>query len=145
MDTPGRIKEMSSERDETDGEYDIDLEESRFHHNAGLEYQRTRRIQDAKTSDKLKKALSDLKAEVEDVRTGNPGVPVKDVANLPHYTAFKIQPIEFFLANKEHLDFLQCNAIKYICRFRMKNGIEDLEKAKNYINLLIQQELKKGI
>lgn len=62
-----------------------------------------------------------------------------DVKNLPHYTAFKMQPIDFFLANIGVLDFLQMCAIKYICRFKMKNGLEDLDKAENYIRYMRQQ------
>jgi hypothetical protein len=49
-----------------------------------------------------------------------------------------IQPIDFIYKN--NLDFLQGNVIKYICRFRKKNGIEDLKKAKHYIELLAKLE-----
>lgn len=57
-----------------------------------------------------------------------------------HYKQFKIQPIEFIAANK--LDFFQGNIVKYICRFRDKNGKQDLEKIKHYIDLLIELEYK---
>ena len=53
-----------------------------------------------------------------------------------HYKKFKIQPIEFIMANK--LNFIQGCIIKYICRFESKNGIEDLEKIKHYCDLQIQ-------
>lgn len=53
-----------------------------------------------------------------------------------HYKTMKIQPAEFIEANG--LSYLQGNAIKYICRFRDKNGVEDLEKAKHYIDMLIE-------
>jgi len=59
-----------------------------------------------------------------------------------HYKDMKIQPIEFIQAND--LGFCEGNAIKYICRFRNKNGIEDLRKARHYIDLLIQAELDMG-
>jgi hypothetical protein len=55
-----------------------------------------------------------------------------------HYRQFSIQPIEFIQKNK--LDFLQGCIIKYICRFRQKNGQEDLLKAKHYIDLLLELE-----
>lgn len=55
-----------------------------------------------------------------------------------HYKDFKIQPIEFIMVN--NLNFCQGNVIKYICRYNHKNGIEDLKKAKHYIDLLIQLE-----
>lgn len=57
-----------------------------------------------------------------------------------HYKNCKIQPIEFIVAN--NLDFLQGNVIKYICRYKNKNGIVDLEKAKHYIEMLIDFETK---
>ncbi|MEG1232294.1 MAG: DUF3310 domain-containing protein [Acinetobacter sp.] len=53
-----------------------------------------------------------------------------------HYKAMKIQPAKFALENK--LDYCQANAIKYICRHESKNGKQDLEKAKHYIDLLIE-------
>lgn len=55
-----------------------------------------------------------------------------------HYKDCKIQPIEFIHAN--NIPFCEANAIKYLCRWRIKNGIQDLEKAKHYIDLLIELE-----
>lgn len=55
-----------------------------------------------------------------------------------HYCNMKIQPIEFIHANG--LDFLQGCVVKYISRFREKNGKEDLLKAKHYVDLLIELE-----
>ena len=51
-----------------------------------------------------------------------------------HYKNFKIQPIEFITKNK--LSFIQGNIIKYVCRFDKKNGIEDIDKAIHYCELL---------
>lgn len=53
-----------------------------------------------------------------------------------HYKTYKIQPIEFMMAN--NLDACQSNIIKYVCRCYQKNGLQDLLKAKHYIDLLIQ-------
>ena len=55
-----------------------------------------------------------------------------------HYQQFKIQPVEF--CYKNNIPYLEATAIKYLCRWREKNGIEDLEKAKHYIDLLIEFE-----
>lgn len=55
-----------------------------------------------------------------------------------HYTKLKIQPMEYSMAN--NLDACQHTIIKYVTRFRDKNGIEDLEKAKHVINMLITFE-----
>jgi hypothetical protein len=35
---------------------------------------------------------------------------------------------------------MEGNVIKYVSRWRKKNGIADLEKAKHYIDLLIELE-----
>ncbi len=58
-----------------------------------------------------------------------------------HYRDMKIQPIEFIHANG--IPHLEACAIKYLCRWKSKNGVQDLEKAKHYIDLLIQLEAKK--
>lgn len=54
-----------------------------------------------------------------------------------HYKEMKIQPVEYTLANG--LGFCEGNVIKYISRYKAKNGVEDLQKAKHYIDLLINQ------
>lgn len=55
-----------------------------------------------------------------------------------HYKAFQIQPIEFAMMND--LDICQANVIKYVCRFRMKGGLDDLKKARHYLELLAHYE-----
>lgn len=54
-----------------------------------------------------------------------------------HYKDFAIQPIEYILAND--IPFLEANVIKYVSRWKDKNGVEDLEKAKHYIEILIER------
>jgi hypothetical protein len=58
-----------------------------------------------------------------------------------HYKNQAIQPIEYCMMNQ--LDACQSAVIKYITRFRFKNGIEDLEKAKHYIDIPISFEKKR--
>lgn len=58
-----------------------------------------------------------------------------------HYKNHKIQPIEYIHAN--NIGFCEGNIIKYVSRWRDKNGLADLEKAKHYIELLIQLESDK--
>jgi hypothetical protein len=58
-----------------------------------------------------------------------------------NYKDFAIQPVEFI--QKNGLGFCEGNAIKYLCRWRAKNGVEDLQKAIHYIELLIQMENKR--
>ena len=55
-----------------------------------------------------------------------------------HYTKLAIQPMRYSMENG--LDPLQHTVIKYVTRFRDKNGIEDLEKAKHCIDMLIEYE-----
>ena len=50
-----------------------------------------------------------------------------------HYKDMLIQPVEFIVKN--NLAFLEANVIKYVCRHRNKNGIEDLNKAIHYLEL----------
>ena len=53
-----------------------------------------------------------------------------------HYKSKSIQPIEFILAND--LGFCEGNVIKYVTRWKDKNGVEDLEKARHYLDFLIE-------
>jgi hypothetical protein len=55
-----------------------------------------------------------------------------------HYKDKAIQPIEYIHANK--MGFCEGNVVKYITRWREKNGLADLEKAKHYIEMLIDLE-----
>lgn len=54
-----------------------------------------------------------------------------------HYKSRGAQPIEYILANE--LGFCEGNVIKYVTRYKDKNGLEDLEKAKHYIEFLIDK------
>ena len=58
-----------------------------------------------------------------------------------HYKRYAIQPAQFALANG--LDYAQSNAIKYIVRHKDKNGVQDLDKAIHYIELLKQHHYNK--
>jgi len=57
-----------------------------------------------------------------------------------HYSKLAIQPVEYISANK--LTYLQGNVIKYVTRYKDKNGLEDLQKARHYIDMLIELEEK---
>jgi hypothetical protein len=63
--------------------------------------------------------------------------PYKKQIGGAHYQ-MKIQPSEFINHNK--LLFAEGNAIKYIVRHSKKNGKEDLEKAKHYIDMIIDRD-----
>ena len=55
-----------------------------------------------------------------------------------HYSKLDIQPVEYITKNK--LSYLQGNVIKYVTRYKDKNGLQDLQKAKHYIDILIELE-----
>lgn len=55
-----------------------------------------------------------------------------------HYRQGGIQPIEYIHAN--NLSFCEGNVVKYVTRWRHKDGLKDLEKAKHYIELLMELE-----
>lgn len=61
----------------------------------------------------------------------------KQVAGA-HYKHLKIQPFTYAFHN--NLNCGQFNALKYITRYKDKNGIEDLKKAIHCIELLIEHE-----
>lgn len=63
--------------------------------------------------------------------------PQKQVGDTNHYES-SIEPIEFIEANS--IPFHEANVIKYVFRWRKKNGIEDLVKSHWYILRLIQLE-----
>ena len=55
-----------------------------------------------------------------------------------HYRDQKIQPIEYIHAN--NLPFIEGCVVKYITRWREKGGIQDLQKVRHYLDLLMQLE-----
>jgi hypothetical protein len=56
-----------------------------------------------------------------------------------HYKDMKIQPVQYIMAN--NIGFCEGCAIKYLSRWKSKGGIEDLRKAKHFIDLLIEGEI----
>lgn len=54
------------------------------------------------------------------------------VNHPPHYNQGKIEPIDVIEDWK--LGFHDGNALKYIARWRHKNGVEDLRKARWYLD-----------
>ena len=62
------------------------------------------------------------------------------VNSPPHYNQQKVECIDAIQsATDDGFEFyLQCNILKYIWRYRYKNGVEDLQKAQWYLNKLIE-------
>ena len=57
-----------------------------------------------------------------------------------HYKKMLIQPAEFI--NKNKLLFAEGNAIKYICRHSEKGGIQDIDKAIHYLEMVKERDYK---
>lgn len=69
---------------------------------------------------------------------------MSDSVNHPdHYTSGGIECIDAIRASlglKEFADYCKGNIIKYLWRYRLKNGVEDLKKARVYLNWMIEAE-----
>jgi hypothetical protein len=52
-----------------------------------------------------------------------------------HYKKLKIQPVTYIQENG--IGYMEGNVIKYVTRWKDKNGLADLEKAKHYLEMLI--------
>jgi hypothetical protein len=65
-----------------------------------------------------------------------------DPVNHPsHYVKGGYEVIDVIEAYD--LNYLEGNILKYLLRWRQKNGIEDLEKCKWYLSYLIEKEKKR--
>ena len=69
-----------------------------------------------------------------------------NVNNPAHYGTGSIECIEYikdFLTDEELTGYYRGNVAKYLHRWRYKNGVEDLKKARWYLEALIQQQERK--
>ena len=62
------------------------------------------------------------------------------VNNPPHYNKYGVECIEAIQSatGEGYEYYLQGNIIKYLWRYRYKNGVQDLEKAQWYLSRLIE-------
>ena len=58
-----------------------------------------------------------------------------------HYKNMAIQPVEFI--HKNNIPFIEGCCVKYLCRWRDKGGVKDLEKVKHFVDILIELEKNK--
>ena len=69
------------------------------------------------------------------------GSALREQVGGNHYSKLAIQPVEYI--NKNNLSYLQGNVIKYVTRYKDKgSALQDLQKAKHYIDMLIELEEK---
>jgi hypothetical protein len=64
-----------------------------------------------------------------------------------HYASKSVQPwqaMESWMSAEAFSGYLQGNCIKYLSRYRDKNGIEDLKKAQHYLAKLCEHESERN-
>ena len=67
--------------------------------------------------------------------------PMKEITDPVHYN-FTIEPFDYIHDND--MGFAEGNVVKYITRWKYKDGLKDLYKAKKYIEMLIEKEEQDG-
>ena len=55
-----------------------------------------------------------------------------------HYKTKQIQPVQYCMANG--IGFMEGSVIKYVTRWRDKGGVQDLKKARHFLDFLIEYE-----
>ena len=60
----------------------------------------------------------------------------KEQVGGDHYKGKPIQPVEYGISND--LGFVEGNVVKYVTRWKDKGGLDDLRKARHYLDLYIQ-------
>ena len=71
---------------------------------------------------------------------------MQDITNPDHYKHGGIETIEYMKAKltKEQFEgYLLGNVLKYVSRYRHKDGVNDLKKAKWYLERLIEEKEEK--
>ena len=66
---------------------------------------------------------------------------LQDQVGGDHYKNLAIQPVEYI--HKNQLPFIEGSVVKYVTRWRAKGGVDDLRKARHFLDLLIQMETGK--
>jgi hypothetical protein len=71
-------------------------------------------------------------------------IPQVDMVNHPpHYTSGNLEVIDILkdqLTPEEYEGFLKGNILKYTLRYRLKNGLQDLEKSEWYLKKLVEHK-----
>ena len=68
----------------------------------------------------------------------NAPAPLEVQVGGSHYKGMAIQPVEY--AHRNNLGPCEFAVVKYVSRWREKGGVQDLDKAIHFINLLKQLE-----
>lgn len=60
-----------------------------------------------------------------------------------HYKDLAIQPAEYCHVNR--LGFIEGCVVKYVTRWREKGGVDDLKKARHFLDIMIELEAKDSL
>ena len=70
------------------------------------------------------------------------GYTLMDKISPDYYQKGNIEVTDFII--DQSMSFLEGNVVKYITRYKEKSGIEDLRKARWYLEKLIEEQVKHG-
>ena len=68
------------------------------------------------------------------------GYTLMDIISPDYYKRGNIEVTDFII--DQSMSFLEGNIVKYLCRYKEKSGIEDLRKARWYLEKLIEEQVK---
>ena len=95
-----------------------------------------------KISAELAKAQASIERRADDLRKNPPIQKVLDAMATQvggsHYKDMPIQPVEFI--TKNGIGFVEGSVIEYVSRWRKKGGVDDLRKARHFLDMLIEME-----
>ena len=80
---------------------------------------------------------SEMRLQVEERQAAQNNARAVQIGG-DHYAKLAIQPFDYIVANG--LGYAEGNVVKYITRWRSKGGVQDLRKARHYIDMLIERE-----
>ena len=96
-------------------------------------------IEEIKEREKLSlKQKEHWRTYVTDKLDSRPPLEKEEITSPNHYSERKSEPLDYIIAND--LDFLEGNIVKYITRYTYKGGVNDLLKARTYLEKLIERE-----
>jgi hypothetical protein len=96
---------------------------------------------------RLKEEIDKMAASTQEIVNSLPKPKFDPVSKPQHYNAGGVECIDALEAATVGLEGIEAvctaNAIKYLWRWKKKNGVEDLKKAQWYINRLINRQERK--
>lgn len=131
----GTVKELSETHVGVEFDYYADVKNNSWNGRFWrIPYDYLEKIED--TGEETKEVEEETKVEKMNID--------KEMVNHPlHYTSGKVECIDAIESATGDLTGIEAvctaNIIKYVWRWKLKNGVEDLEKAKWYLNKLIEQ------